>query len=72
MITHNMREAIQYGNRLIMMHAGESFSTSAVRKKQNLTVEDLLHQFERAAEQSWTTTACFCLIAAPDSLDPGK
>lgn len=49
MITHNMREAIQYGNRLIMMHAGRIILDIRGKEKQNLTVEDLLHQFERAS-----------------------
>ncbi len=49
MITHNMREAIQYGNRLIMMHAGQIILDIRGQEKQSLTVEDLLHQFERAS-----------------------
>ncbi|NLM77277.1 MAG: ATP-binding cassette domain-containing protein [Ruminococcaceae bacterium] len=49
MITHNMREAIQYGNRLIMMHAGQIILDIRGSEKQALTVEDLLHQFEKAS-----------------------
>ncbi len=49
MITHNMREAIQQGNRLIMMHEGRIILDIDGDEKKKLTVEDLLHQFERAS-----------------------
>ena len=41
MITHNMKDAIVHGNRLIMLKDGE--------EKKKLTVEDLLHKFEAAS-----------------------
>ncbi len=45
MITHNMKDAITHGNRLIMMHEGKIiYDVSGVEKK-NLTVEDLLQKF---------------------------
>ncbi|MCR5527248.1 MAG: ABC transporter ATP-binding protein [Lachnospiraceae bacterium] len=45
MITHNMRDAIAHGNRLIMMNEGRIVLDIKGAKKKNLTVEDLLHQF---------------------------
>ncbi len=47
MVTHNMRDAIKYGNRLIMMSAGEIAIDVSGEEKQRLTVEDLLRMFER-------------------------
>ena len=47
MVTHNMRDAIAHGNRLIMMHEGKVILNIAGEEKKKLTVEDLLHQFER-------------------------
>ncbi len=52
MITHNMREAIRYGNRMIMMHEGRIILDVSGQQKERLTVDDLLHQFERLSGQS--------------------
>ncbi|MGN1147039.1 MAG: ABC transporter ATP-binding protein [Lachnospiraceae bacterium] len=49
MITHNMRDAISHGNRLIMMHEGRIIYDVAGEEKKNLTVADLLHKFEEAS-----------------------
>ncbi|MBQ3099922.1 MAG: ABC transporter ATP-binding protein [Clostridia bacterium] len=49
MVTHNMRDAIQYGNRLIMMHAGRVIIDIKDEDKKKLTVEDLLGMFEKAS-----------------------
>ena len=49
MVTHNMRDAIAHGNRLIMMHEGKVILNIAGEEKKKLTVEDLLHQFERVS-----------------------
>ena len=46
MVTHNMKDAIQYGNRLIMMHEGRIIYDVAGEEKMNLQVEDLLKKFE--------------------------
>ena len=48
MVTHNMRDALKLGNRLIMMHAGNVLIDVA-RAKKNLEVTDLLKMFERQA-----------------------
>lgn len=45
MITHNMKDAIAYGNRLIMMHEGRIIYDVSGEEKKNLTVEDLLKKF---------------------------
>ena len=49
MITHNMRDAIKYGNRLIMMHEGRVIVDVSGEEKKNLTVEYLLELFTRAS-----------------------
>ena len=48
MITHNMKDAIRYGNRLIMMSNGHIILDIKGEEKQNLTVNDLLQVFEKA------------------------
>jgi len=48
MITHNMKHAISFGNRLIMLHQGRILLDLHGREKENLTVKDLLEQFYRA------------------------
>ena len=45
MVTHNMKHAIQYGNRLIMMDAGRVVVDIRGEEKKNLTVSDLLEKF---------------------------
>ena len=47
MITHNMRDAIKYGNRLIMLNNGHIVLDIKGEEKQNLTVQDLLQKFEQ-------------------------
>lgn len=46
MITHNMRDAIKYGNRLIMLDAGKVVLDISGEEKKNLTIEDLLRRFD--------------------------
>ena len=48
MVTHNMRDAIRYGNRLIMMSGGTIAVDVSGEEKKSLTVEDLLKLFEKA------------------------
>ena len=45
MVTHNMRQALQLGNRLIMLHGGRVILDVAGEEKAALTVDDLLHKF---------------------------
>ena len=49
MITHNMRDAIVHGNRLIMMHEGRVILDIRGEEKKCLTVENLMHEFEKAS-----------------------
>ena len=49
MITHNMRDAIKHGNRLIMLHEGRIIVDVCGEEKNNLTVEDLLEMFNKAS-----------------------
>ena len=49
MITHNMRDAIDHGNRLIMMHEGKIIIDVSGEEKKNLTIEALLNMFEVAS-----------------------
>ena len=49
MITHNMKDAIKYGNRLIMMHEGHIIYDVAGEEKQKLHVSDLLAKFQIAS-----------------------
>ncbi len=46
MVTHNMRDAIKYGNRLLMFNNGHIIYDVSGEEKQKLTVEDLLQKFE--------------------------
>ena len=45
MITHNMKDAIRHGNRLIMMNNGKIIFDCRGEKKAKLTVEELLEKF---------------------------
>ena len=54
MITHNMKDAIVHGNRLIMMMEGKIILDIRGEEKKKLTVEDLLHKFEEASGEEFT------------------
>ncbi len=49
MITHNMRDAIHYGNRLIMLHDGHVILDISGEDKEKLTVPELLEMFSKAS-----------------------
>ena len=49
MVTHNMKDAIRMGNRLIMMHEGRIIYDVSGEEKANLKVSDLLEKFEQAS-----------------------
>ena len=55
MITHNMRDAIIHGNRLIMMNAGKIILDISGEEKKQLTKEDLLARFAAVAGQQEET-----------------
>lgn len=52
MVTHNMKDAIRYGNRLIMMMDGKVVYDVRGEEKKSLTVEDLLSRFSVSGEVS--------------------
>ncbi len=54
MVTHNMKNAIEYGNRLIMMHEGRVILDIAGEEKKKLTVEMLLENFSKVSGDSFT------------------
>ncbi|WP_186576815.1 ABC transporter ATP-binding protein [Aquibacillus kalidii] len=47
MVTHNMQQALDLGNRLIMMDKGQIILEVSGKEKQELTIEKLLHEFQR-------------------------
>ena len=49
MITHNMKDALRYGNRLIMLHNGTIIIDVSGEEKARLDVPDLLKMFEQAS-----------------------
>ena len=53
MVTHNMRDAIDVGNRLIMMYNGHIIYDVKGEEKKKLTVEDLLRKFEEASGEEF-------------------
>ncbi len=52
MVTHNMEIALQWGNRLIMMHAGRIILDLAKEQKALLTVPDLVNKFHEASGET--------------------
>ncbi|WP_342759233.1 ABC transporter ATP-binding protein [Kineothrix sedimenti] len=55
MVTHNMKDAIAHGNRLIMMHDGRVILNISGEEKKKLTVADLLHQFELVSGEEFAS-----------------
>ena len=55
MITHNMRDALTHGNRLIMMHEGRVVVDVEGEEKKKLTVEDLLGLFAKASGKEFSS-----------------
>ena len=55
MITHNMKDAIAHGNRLIMMHEGKIILDIGEEEKKKLTVEDLLQKFEDVSGEEFSS-----------------
>lgn len=53
MVTHNMKDAIQIGNRLIMMHEGRVIYDVKGEEKKKLQIEDLLHKFEEVSGEEF-------------------
>lgn len=53
MVTHNMRDAIEHGNRLIMMNAGKVVFDVSGEAKKNLTVDALIEKFSQTSGQKF-------------------
>lgn len=53
MVTHNMRDAIAHGNRLIMMNEGKIILDVSGEDKKKLTVEELLDAFSKLSGQEF-------------------
>jgi putative ABC transport system ATP-binding protein len=53
MVTHNMRHAIKYGNRLMMMYDGRVILDIRGEEKQKITVEDLLQRFGQVSGEEF-------------------
>lgn len=53
MVTHNMQNAIDYGNRLIMMHEGRIILDISGEEKKALTVQELLRKFETVSGEEF-------------------
>lgn len=54
MVTHNMRDAIRHGNRLIMMYEGRILLDIKGEEKKKLTVEELLNSFGKASGEEFS------------------
>ncbi|MDR0632064.1 MAG: ATP-binding cassette domain-containing protein [Holosporaceae bacterium] len=52
MITHNMEDAVKYGDRLIMMHRGQIVVDLKGHEKSNLKIQSLLEMFHKFEDQS--------------------
>ncbi len=52
MITHNMENAIEYGNRLVMLHRGQIVVDVEGEEKKNLTVQNLMDLFYKTVVKS--------------------
>ena len=50
MVTHNMKDALRYGNRLIMMNEGKIILDVSGKEKEKLEVRDLLELFEESGD----------------------
>jgi putative ABC transport system ATP-binding protein len=54
MVTHNMRDAIAHGNRLIMMHDGRVIFDISGEEKKKLTVEALVEKFSQTSGEEFS------------------
>ncbi|MBQ7896524.1 MAG: ABC transporter ATP-binding protein, partial [Oscillospiraceae bacterium] len=47
MVTHNLRYAVEYGNRILMMDKGHAILDKSGSEKEKVTVDDILHIFNQ-------------------------
>ena len=73
MVTHNMKDAIAHGNRLIMMNAGKIVFDISGEEKKRLTVDDLLHAFTLSTAEEFANDrillSCNLLFSSLFSLE---
>lgn len=55
MVTHNMQQALDYGNRLLMMDDGEIIMDIKGKEKENLTMDDIAERFRQIKNKSMNT-----------------
>jgi len=55
MVTHNMRQALQLGNRLIMLHGGQIILDISGEEKGAMSVEDLLEQLYKVRGEDFVS-----------------
>ena len=55
MVTHNMKDAIAHGNRLIMMHEGRIIFDVSGEEKKQLTVESLIEKFSQSSGEQFAS-----------------
>jgi len=53
MVTHNMQEALRYGNRTIMMDRGRIILDIAGEERDNITIDYLLKQFSKLRKEEY-------------------
>ena len=57
MVTHNMRDAIRYGSRLLMLNEGKIILDIKGEEKKKMTVEKLINRFEKASGEEFANDA---------------
>lgn len=57
MVTHSMKQALEYGTRTVMLHQGQVVLDVSGEERSQLTVADLLKQFERTRQEEITDDA---------------
>ena len=57
MVTHNMHQALELGNRTLMMDSGCIVFDVKGEERSRMTVDDLLESSARTQARIWTTTA---------------
>ena len=45
MVTHNLRYAVEYGDRILMMHQGNAVIDMEGEEKKNILIDDILKKF---------------------------
>ena len=62
MVTHNMQQAMDLGNRLIMMDKGQIILEVEAEEKKQLTIEKLMAEFQRIRGEKLTSDAALLSV----------